>query len=622
MSVPRISLRPWVIGLGLVAAGLVAYLLLADTPGDAARESAERIAVGKRVRPEADFVTALWIVAAVNLGIVLTLLATVRLWVPRLAFGQGSGVGPATELSRGFWMGLAVVVVLGGAMRYPLASGSLWWDELWGVKYCVVGYYIGAEDAPLEDRHFADSNGRRALWYYTRPTNHPAASFPARLSHVVWRAWTRPESPHEFSDFALRLPNFLASLGAIIAVALAGARWGVPRAGLAAAIALALHPWAIRYGVDLRGYSWVMLWTAMGLVWLAELSRAGRVGWRPWWGLGINQALLVWAFPHAVFAALGIFGAAMVVIFQKWKERGDRLAALGRLLLVNGVAGMLYLQVFSPNLLQMLGWLEEVNANHGGHAISVLLLGELACDLLAGDGLGFVGESSGGFVWLALGVVAAAAAGGMIRWWRSRRLAGVALTALVMAGVALLAAFVALDSYFYPRFAVFLVIPFVLLLGAAWMPDPEPKWQRTALRWLLVAAFLFLTVPRSRALLSHPFSPYREVAERVGGIESQAVNPVIFVCYGHGAEMMPLYVPEARSAVSLSELEALTAEAVAKGASLLVAYSYPAFNRTEVPDGFTWLDDPDRFAEVDSWKGIDPESGFTLLEWRGEEVRE
>ncbi len=639
MNATRPPLRPWLIGLGIIAAGLAAYLLLADNPWDAARETAERLEAGKRARPEADFVTGLWIAAAVNLVVVLALLGTVKIWAPKLALApveNGKFAFPAgSRWMAGFWLGLLALLFLGGSLRYPLASDSLWWDELWGIKYGVVGYYIGEEDEPLEDRFFAEANWRRALWYYTRPTNHPAASFPARISHVIWKQFAHPEAPHAFSDFAVRFPNFLASLGAIAAVALVGARWGMPAGGLFAGFLLALHPWAIRYGIDLRGYSWVMLWTATGLLWLTFLFRENdRSRWWPWWAFGINQALLVWSFPHAVFVALGLFVAAVFLVFRGWSGRRQRMAALGRLLLVNVAAGMLFLQVFAPNLLQMSRWLEDVNANHTDHSLNGVLLRDLAVDLISGRPWSVSAEAremrfpdfvgSGMWGWVLIGAVVAGGAWGAVRLWKHQRPAMIALGALVLCGILLLLVFKLAGAFFYPRFAIFLVIPFVLLLGIAGgaMADSGRGFVRGGAAFLLMLVMAISFLPGFANLRARPFSPMREVAERVKAVADGAERPVIFACYGHGKEMMPLYAPEARGAVTLAELEALVAEAEEKDARLFVAYGYPAFNRAVVPDGFTWLDDPTRFAKVKSWQGIDPDAGFTLLEWRGETARE
>ncbi|MCB1228692.1 MAG: hypothetical protein KDN19_00405 [Verrucomicrobiae bacterium] len=637
MTTTRNSFRPWVIGLGLIAFGLATYLLIADTPWDAARETAERIEAGKRARPEADFVTGLWVAAAANLVVVLALLATVKVWLPRLALGpiaaEKGCLSPKTRLSSGFWFGLVALLLVGGFFRYPLASRSLWWDELWGIKFGIVGYYIGEEDQPVEDRYFAEANWRRALWYYTRPTNHPAASFPARISHVIWKSIADPEKPHAFSDFAVRFFNFLSSLGAVAGLALVGAAWGRPAGGLMAAFFLALHPWAIRYGVDLRGYSWVMLWTVAGFLWLAALFRSGKSRWWPWWGFGINQALLVWSFPHAAFVALGFFVAAFFLVFSGWKEKPERWAALGRLLLVNVAAGMLFLQLFAPNVLQMTRWYESVNANHTHHALGTELLRELAVDVVSGQpwrispderAQGYADLASlGPWLWPVLVVLGLTALWGAISLCRKNRVALVSVACVVGAGALLLVVFRLTGTFFYTRFAIFLLIPFVLLLGMAFEPAKgNKKWLPALLMILPLVAFFDATWKERSNLRSRPFCPMHEVADRMAAIESESQTPVIFACYGHSREMMPLYAPEVRGAVSLGQLEALASEAKTNGARLFVAYGYPAFNRAEVPDGFTWLDDASRFAEVASWQGIDPDSGFTLLEWRGEKARE
>ena len=51
------------------------------------------------------------------------------------------------------------------------------------------------------------SSWKRALWYYSKPTNHAVASLPARMSHLAWRKIARPAESHAISDFAIRLPT-------------------------------------------------------------------------------------------------------------------------------------------------------------------------------------------------------------------------------------------------------------------------------------------------------------------------------------------------------------------------------------------------------------------------------
>ncbi|MCB1064040.1 MAG: hypothetical protein KDN20_14100 [Verrucomicrobiae bacterium] len=603
---------------------------MAQTPWEAAKESAERIAVGKKPRPEADFATGLWWAALVNLLLTAGLLATVKLWARRLSdIASGRGFAVA-KMGRGFVVALLAIVVLGGVMRWNLAHRGLWHDELWGVKFGVVGYYLGEPTDPLEDRYFGEATWQRALWHYTRPSNHPAATFPARLSYLVWKAVTHPEKPNAFSEFAIRFPNWLAALASIAAVGLLGALWGRPLAGLIAALVLAMHPWHIRYGIDLRGYTWVVLWTAMGLVWLTLLFREGRSRWWLWWAIGLNQALLVWAFPHAAVVAMAFFVIGGLLIFQSWSNAGDRRSACWRWLLVNVAGGMVFLQLFAPNLLQMRGWYTEVKENHPGHGLDGRLLSELLGDWFTGmpwvlpkttgaDGLVDLTGRAGSFLWPALAVIAAALVIGAWRLWRAQKRGFLMLGAVLLAGVGLLAFFGVTQTFFYPRFLIFLLVPLALLIGMA------GDWQQgnRRLRVLVAASTLgllgWLVMPQWGVLMSRPYAPIRDLTGAFEAIQDESDQPVIFGCYGHGLEMFPVYFPEIRDVITLADLQQLIAEAKERGARLVMTYGYEGYNRASLADGYTWLDDPAHFRLVKVWPGIESEHVFYQLEWTGKD---
>jgi hypothetical protein len=623
MKENRTSTRPWVIGFGLVAAALGVFLLMADRPDDVAREVAKRVAAGKKAPAESDFAIGLWWAALGNLVAVLGLMACSRLWARRLP-DAGRGFEPC-RCGRGFWIALLAVMALGGVMRWNLAHGSLWWDELWPAKFAVVGYYIGEPETPLEERKFAEGSWQRALWHYTRPTNHPAASFPARLSHVVWQKFARPESPHAFSDFAVRFPNWLASLAAIGLVGVVGALWRAPLGGILAALVLAVHPWHIRYGIDLRGYSWMILWTVAGLVWLTLMLRSGRSRWWAWWGFGVNQALLVWSFPHAAAVAAAFFGVAFFLIFRLWRERADRWSALLRLILVNGVAAMLFVQLFAPNALQMSRWLDEVNANHQGHGLDGPKLLDFVGWWFAGttwrlptmaesEGLAdLVTRAAAPVMGAALVAIAGLLGVGLLTLARRGSPAIWLALAPLAAGGVLLGVFGATDSFFYPRFLTFLLVPFALLAGLACDWQWAGARSRVIVAGLALGGMAWLMAPQWEVLMSRPYAPMRDVAE-VFAAEKQ---PAIVACYGHGGEMLPGYAPEVRHPASLAELKALAEEARSRGMGLVVAFGFSAFNRAEVPDGFEWLDDPGRFEQIATRRGIEPEFYFRILRWTG-----
>jgi hypothetical protein len=617
MSDPtRTSIRPWVVGLGVTALALGVFLLVADHPGEIAAEIDARLSEGKKPRAESDFALGLWWAALTNFVLCLLLLGGARHWARRLPIPDRATF-PAVRPGRAILLGLLATMALGGAMRWNLAHRSLWWDELWGIKYGVVGYYIGDAKTPLAERRFGEGSWQRALWHYTRPMNHPAASLPARLSHVAWSKLAKPAAPHEFSDFAVRLPNWLAAIAAIGTVGLLGVLWGRPQAGLLAALLLAVHPWHIRYGIDLRGYSWLILWTAMGLVWLTHLFRENRTRWWPWWAFGINQALLVWSFPHGAVVAAAFFAVAGLLIHRAWGEKTDRTTAWLRLILVNSVAAMLYIQIFGPNLFQMVLWWKENTATHSDHPLDAALLAETITRLLTGSPWSIPNEpdypqlSAMPFsIWLCV-FIAIAFLAGLFR--RHDRPVAWLLAAPVVGGAVLLAAFGCTDSYYYSRFLSFLLIPFCLAVGMAldWRP---PGSRFRVLAALTVAiSFVTLAAPQWSVLLSRPYSPMRDVATVLNAESGSS----IIACYGHGSEMLPIYAPTVRAASTLADLKTLAAEAESKGLSLLVTYGYPALNRHGIPDGFQWLDDPRRFQPIGTWQGIDPDFEFQVLRWSG-----
>ncbi len=138
-------------------------------------------------------------------------------------------------------------------MRWNLANRSLWWDELWNVKQTVVGRYD-----PIKAARPAGEVPRgqpsRALWYYRKPTNHCLNSFLSRTSVLTWQKLSGAEK-HEFTDFVVRLPAFLATLGSIFGIGCLLRLWRRDVAGMAPLLILAIHPWYIRYGVDARAYT-------------------------------------------------------------------------------------------------------------------------------------------------------------------------------------------------------------------------------------------------------------------------------------------------------------------------------------------------------------------------------
>ncbi len=646
----RISVLLVLVGVFLL---LAAYLLVSENPWKDAKAMADRVAEGKSVKLEYQVALGLFLAACLNLVICTGLL--VAWWFfdcplpgPNWGISGGEKYGvidppePSGIQARLFCWVLLAIVLIGGGLRWHLASHSLWWDELWTVEKAVVGAYLPDKENPGALK-FGDVSWERSAWYYRKPTNHAVASLSAKLVDSVWRNFTDAER-HEFRDIMVRLPMLLSALVTMVVVGWLGWRWRMPWAGLAAAALLALHPWHIRYGVDVRAYSFVMLWTATGCLWLSEMVRQGRRSIFPWLMFGVNQFLLVWSFPYAVWLALGFFVSAVALIFACWHEKRDRQTALWTLLLVNSLAAVLFLQMFAPNLIQLKVWLADNHSQHSGHELNGARFQELLSQAFFGmppnlpaeggaAGLpSFTGQLQAHpvIVWGAILVLATATLVGGLYLARYKFRALLILAGIEIGGLLALAFFALVDTYFYHRFLVYLVLPVVFLPAVAlqFVVAGREKRKQTAVGVaglvLLPAIYAVVVWPQVKVLNQRSYAPLREVAgffqEARGGVFSESATggeKVLATTYGHGGETLHVYDPEVKVLRSLAELKAAIKTARESGARLLVAYDHRQLNEALVPDGFTWLDDPAKFKEVASFPAIEPDFFFRILEYTG-----
>ena len=301
--------------------------------------------------------------AGVNFFLALVLALTARLWSRPLTAPENPAFPDAKKPARWFWPLVLAAVVLAGGLRYNLAKKSLWWDELWNVKQASHGQWRTASKHPDELR-FYPSDWARCAWYYQKPTNHAAIALGSKASLTLWRTFTG--APREaFSDLAVRFPALLAALLSIAVAAWVFRVWGLPGTGVIAAFLLAIHPYHIRYGIDVRGYTLVVLGTLLAIAGLSALFRTSQESkreksksdpvqsWSPWVVFASGQFLLVWASVLVgAICATFFFLVAVALILSVWKSKPGRISALSRLVVVNTFAAMAFLQVFTPNVLQ------------------------------------------------------------------------------------------------------------------------------------------------------------------------------------------------------------------------------------------------------------------------------
>ncbi len=376
----------WRLAFAVLAAICAAWLLFGPKPWDIAREIDKVREAGKLLKTRHYVIPIFYWVAAGNFILSWLLLAGARWWSRPLPPSEASAL-PAAP--RRWWMAVGLVILLGLALRVPLSTRSLWWDELWQTKFTATGYFLGKPEDPPASRHLAEGSWERAFWYYSRPTNHPVASVPARFCHLVWKALSHPSGPLEYNNLVLRLPTLLVCALTFLALALLGRALGLPWVGILAALLLALHPWHIRYGVDVRSYAYLMLSVTGGLLACARLS-SGASSWRPWALLGVSQFAMVWSWFLAAAVAAPLALVSLGLVWLRWRG-ADRRVACGRWLLVHVLAGMAFLQIMGPNLVQTREYVSKKDLQQdGGQRISRARVLDLATVCL----LGLPGDSA------------------------------------------------------------------------------------------------------------------------------------------------------------------------------------------------------------------------------------
>lgn len=548
--------------------------------------------------------------ALVVLGMAL---ATMRWWHPSC---QPDPIPPAPEKPvppLWFLPGLASLLLLAALLRLPLAGGSLWWDELWNIKYATIGEWRQDPASP-DNVTFQPSSWSRAAWYYNKPTNHPILTLPSKACHEIWQGLTHPGDPGAFNETVLRLPVLLAGLGAIGLIALLTRRFAGPGAGLVAAAIMALHPWMIRYGVDARGYGMTVCFMALALYSLERATSSITLrtnAW--WWTFGACQFFLMWSHVlanTAVCAALFIT-AVCLTSFGPGPEKGRQIA---RLVVVNIAAASLLLVAFLPNLMQVLTWGER---NDDGNLLTgsyfLRTLSQITAGMDPPPGAGPPGIPF--LPWWGLGLLAGlgilAAGAGLRQLFRTHgKQAWIPLGVLLgTAGFLILVK--AADFFFYHRFVLAASVPLILLVAVG-----LSRWRSSGLTGLGLCAFVFLTFPQSRLLMTRSYAPFREITAAMTSQGSSMKAPPLFAGYGLGSHVMQAYLPRLRDIRSNAgpALQNLINQARQEGRPLLLALGYEELNRINLPDGFRLLDDPALFRKTGTWHGIEPEFTFHLFE--------
>lgn len=560
--------------------------------------------------------------AWINLGLIGLLLLTSHLWSRR---ASSSIPHPRSSIPcpGWFWPLVVLAVITCMALRLPLASKSLWWDEAWVALQASHGKWRPDTKKP-DQLKFMAHDWKRCAFYYQKPTNHVPMALLQKASLLTWQKLTGAKR-EDFHDLAARVPALLASCAAVMLLAILLRRWSHPGVGIVAAFVLAVHPWHIRYGVDARAYALVVPLCIGGTLAITRLLQTRGASLLPWLCWGAIEFLWLWAYPNALID-VAVLNVITLVMLLREQMAGDRWTICLRFVATHLFAAVCLIQVFLPNVMQARRWAgQEADAHALDASLAYSSLSQLClgvdfdvAKLTESAGLpSFVELGPGARVAPVLLIAVMLITGGISLWKASRK--GACLIVALLGSSVLFALLTRVaGSYFYPRFIIALLPCVVIVAALAFTSSggESTKWRLMAvvtMLALLVFGPFHLIAQQIHVLLTRPIAPLHDAATFARQQASTPDKPPLVACYGLGREVMPLYEPHCLPVEDAVGLEKVMEQAKAEQRSLFVIQGYNSFNRQLLGSGFKLLDDRARFEEVKAFPGIDPEFYFRVF---------
>ena len=329
----------WRLALGLIAAVIAVWLLIAQKPW----------VVAAQIRGKMDALDYVqiygWTAGAINIALLAMLAIICPWWAGNSSLPTRNSQIPTLrcQTPRWFWPLVAVSMVLTFLYSLPRMNHGFWDDEELNVRTTLYGKF--KRDKKTGEVEFKRFNWLETFYGYSTPNNHTLFSVASRACEEAWNSIAKPRG-FPVVEWPFRVPALVFGVLAVAAMAWLLKEFGLPGAGIAASFLLGIHPWHIRYASEVRGYSLLVFLVPVLFVFWRRAIITGR--WKWWGAFAVTEFSLMYCNPGVVFVlvVLNLTTLALIAIGRDCAE--PRIRQGGRWFCVNVLAAILTLQLMLP----------------------------------------------------------------------------------------------------------------------------------------------------------------------------------------------------------------------------------------------------------------------------------
>ena len=522
-----------------------------------------------------------------------------------------------------YWITLLLIVFLGAFLRWNLINSSISWEEF---------EILGGDSEKIDSYNSVTSSDdwSSVLWDYPSPDKSPLLKAMVKLSHGTWSSMGEFTDPI-FSEFAIRLPNFLASLASIFLIGILMKNWGFKNGGILASFLLAMHPWHIENGSLVTTDGILIFLIILTALFLTKSINDTSGRWRYWIIFSFTQLMTSWLIPDGLIYAVGFFICGYILIKNKEDNISNRSFFLSRIFISHAISLMIFFSLYSPNIMQLNEWriIPDYGIETFGNwidSISMTIFG------LPFNSIGEIIEPpiisnslSNQFViyplitsTVILISIAAIAIGFMKTWLHREGAAKILIFTILLGALSILLSSTVTQSHHNNRFVSIMIIPTTILMSIGMVGTLKLIKNR---RWVNVLIFLIcislcqsLNGNQRKLTLNRPHSTQKEIESYLNRRQDSG-EVINILSYGFGGKLMKLYFPGLSIINTSDELKNKIAEANTNNEKLLILFGYRYLNSTgeENTEAITILESSENFHKSREFNGLDPFSKYEVF---------